>query len=64
MFGGLNLNKPSATPAPTATTNPLFAGLNLSAPKAPEPEKPTTFDIFSGLGGLPPQPAAGITSYQ
>ncbi len=56
MFGGLNLNKPTSTAAPS--TNPLFAGLNLGAPKttAPEPEKPKGFDLFNGLG-MPPQPA-------
>ena len=52
MFGGLNLNKPAATVAPS--TNPLFAGLNLGAPKpVTEPEKPKGHDLFSGLG-LPP----------
>ena len=55
MFGGLNLNKPAATAAPS--TNPLFAGLNLGPPKpATEAEKPKVLDLFSGLG-LPPQPA-------
>ena len=52
MFGGLNLNKPAATVAPS--TNPLFAGLNLGAPKpVTEPEKQKGHDLFSGLG-LPP----------
>ena len=50
MFGGLNLNKPATTPAPS--TNPLFAGLILGAPK-PATETEAKPNLFSGLG-LPP----------